>query len=58
MSPIAWAVRPLKRYADFEGRSPRAEYWWFVLAVLIGEIVAMIFDALIGTARWPARTGL
>jgi uncharacterized membrane protein YhaH (DUF805 family) len=31
MSPIAWAVRPLKRYADFSGRSPRAEYWWFVL---------------------------
>lgn len=31
MSPIDWALQPLKRYADFEGRSPRAEYWWFVL---------------------------
>src|SRR5689334_2708354 len=33
MSPIAWAVQPLKRYADFSGRSSRAEYWWFVLLV-------------------------
>lgn len=57
MSPIAWAVRPLKRYADFEGRSPRAEYWWFVLAVLIGEIVAMIFDALIGTGEMAGPYG-
>jgi len=30
MSPLAWAIRPLRRYADFTGRSSRAEYWWFV----------------------------
>lgn len=33
MTPIDWVVRPLKRYADFSGRAPRAEYWWYVLAV-------------------------
>jgi transcriptional regulator with XRE-family HTH domain len=25
----------LKGYADFESRSPRAEFWWFTLAVVI-----------------------
>ena len=32
MSPMDWAMRPLKRYAQFSGRAPRAEYWWFYLA--------------------------
>jgi uncharacterized membrane protein YhaH (DUF805 family) len=49
MSPIDWATRPLKKYADFSGRAPRAEYWWFVLAVIVFEIIAMIIDSLIGT---------
>lgn len=35
MSPLDWAMRPLKRYADFSGRSPRAEYWWFYLGYMI-----------------------
>jgi len=35
MSPADWALRPLKRYADFRGRAPRAEYWWYVLATAI-----------------------
>ncbi|MEO5773234.1 MAG: DUF805 domain-containing protein [Sphingomicrobium sp.] len=34
-SPIEWALLPLKRYAQFSGRSPRAEYWWFYLGYLI-----------------------
>ncbi|GAA4720073.1 DUF805 domain-containing protein [Sphingomonas lutea] len=28
-SPVEWALLPLKRYAQFSGRAPRAEYWWF-----------------------------
>jgi uncharacterized membrane protein YhaH (DUF805 family) len=42
LSPIAWALRPLKRYAEFSGRSSRAEFWWFFLFVLI-LYVAMWF---------------
>jgi uncharacterized membrane protein YhaH (DUF805 family) len=34
-SPIAWAITPLKRYAEFSGRSSRAEFWWFMLAMLV-----------------------
>ena len=59
MSPLAWAIRPLKRYAEFSGRSPRAEFWWFFLFtmviyllvwfVLIGSIGASMSSATSGT---------
>ena len=26
-----WMTLPLRRYADFDGRSQRAEYWWYTL---------------------------
>jgi uncharacterized membrane protein YhaH (DUF805 family) len=48
MTPIDWALRPLPKYADFSGRAPRAEYWWFYLLVIIGDIVATILDSLLG----------
>lgn len=32
---MEWMVMPLKRYADFSGRSRRKEYWMFVLLQLI-----------------------
>lgn len=43
MSPINWALRPLKRYADFSGCSPRAEYWWFFLLqiLLVGALLTL-----------------
>jgi len=49
MSPIDWAMRPLQKYADFAGRAPRAEYWWFYLLYLVALIVAMIVDSIIGS---------
>lgn len=49
MSPIDWATRPLKKYADFSGRAPRAEYWWFYLLIIVGYLVAMILDSIVGT---------
>ena len=49
MSPIDWAMRPLQKYADFSGRAPRAEYWWFYLMVIIGYFVASILDSIVGT---------
>ena len=38
-SPIGWALLPLKRYADFSGRATRAEFWWFMLFVVILYVV-------------------
>jgi uncharacterized membrane protein YhaH (DUF805 family) len=29
-------------YANFDGRATRAEYWWFLLAVLIGSVAASV----------------
>ena len=59
MTPIDWAKRPLQKYADFSGRAPRAEYWWFYLFVVLGCIAASIIDSILGlrersvtTASW------
>src|SRR4051794_12279523 len=48
MSPIDWAKRPLQKYADFTGRAPRAEYWWFTLAVVIMFVVLSIIESIAG----------
>lgn len=44
-----WMLLPLRRYAEFSGRSPRAEYWWFFLFSILASIPAGIIDAIIGT---------
>ena len=45
MSPIDWAKLPLQRYADFEGRSPRSEYWWFCLFQMLAwtALIILVF---------------
>ena len=55
--------RALKKYARFDGRASRSEYWWWVLAVAIVEavltVLAVIFavvgasDNGIGAGAWP-----
>jgi len=35
----------LRKYCDFKGRAPRAEYWWFFLLAAILMIVAQGLDA-------------
>lgn len=47
LSPIGWALRPLKRYAEFSGRSSRAEFWWFFLFMMI--IYMVVWGVLFGT---------
>jgi len=42
LTPVDWFMRPLKRYADFSGRAPRAEYWWFWLGYVLLSIVINI----------------
>jgi uncharacterized membrane protein YhaH (DUF805 family) len=39
---------PLKRYFDFSGRSRRKEYWMFFIFVVVGEIITMILDSMLG----------
>ena len=37
------------RAFDFKGRSTRAEYWWWVLFLLLAYLVLFGIDAMIGT---------
>ena len=37
-----------QRYFDFEGRSFRSEYWWWVLFVIGVNVVLSLFDGSIG----------
>lgn len=47
LNPIEWAVLPLKKYARFRGRAPRAEYWWFYLATVIANFLLSRVDKLL-----------
>jgi uncharacterized membrane protein YhaH (DUF805 family) len=39
----------LSKYADFNGRARRSEFWYWVLAVVIADIVVSIIGKAIGT---------
>ena len=58
MSPIDWATRPLKKYADFSGRAPRAEYWWFYLLIIVGYVIATIIDSMLGLGQTIGPYGI
>ena len=42
----AWKLVVLERYAKFDGRAGRAEYWWFFLATFIIGIVINVLTAI------------
>ena len=48
MTPIDWAKRPIQKYADLNGRAARAEFWWWVLAIIVATIVTQIIDSILG----------
>jgi uncharacterized membrane protein YhaH (DUF805 family) len=43
---MQWMFMPLKRYADFQGRSTRMEFWMFFLFVMIVMIVLQILAGI------------
>jgi len=45
---MEWMILPLKRYAQFSGRSPRREYWMFVLFTFLVSIALSIVDSVLG----------
>ncbi|WP_234035238.1 DUF805 domain-containing protein [Aurantiacibacter sediminis] len=48
-SPVDYMVMPLKRYAEFHGRSSRSEYWWFQLAVIVAMFgLVVVAGGIIG----------
>jgi uncharacterized membrane protein YhaH (DUF805 family) len=55
LSPIGWALRPLKNYAKFSGRASRAEFWWFFLFMMI--IYMVVWFILIGSIGLSVASG-
>jgi uncharacterized membrane protein YhaH (DUF805 family) len=45
---MEWMLLPLKRYAEFSGRSRRKEYWMFVLFQVLINVVFYTLLALLG----------
>jgi uncharacterized membrane protein YhaH (DUF805 family) len=45
---MEWMILPLKRYADFRGRSRRKEYWMFYLFTILIGIAFAILSAVVG----------
>lgn len=48
-----WVMTPLRRYAEFEGRSSRAEFWKWML-VFYGVILVLVALMLAGRYLFPA----
>lgn len=45
---MEWMLMPLKRYAEFSGRSRRMEYWMYTLLLVIIWVVAFIAIMALG----------
>ena len=46
-----WMLMPLRRYADFSGRSRRMEYWmWQVFKFIVGIVFLILFAVIFGAA--------
>jgi uncharacterized membrane protein YhaH (DUF805 family) len=55
---VNWYLEVLKKYAVFDGRARRQEYWMFILFNIIITAVLALIDSLIGTVIRQAGFGL
>lgn len=54
---MQWFLEALtKKYATFEGRARRKEYWYFVLFYCLAIVAFAIVDVIVGT--YDAETGI
>lgn len=53
-----WYLGVLKKYAVFNGRARRKEYWYFVLFNFIACIILTAIDVLTGTYSAQTHMGL
>ena len=54
---MEWMLMPLKRYAQFSGRSRRKEYWMFMLFVIIVSVLIGIVEGILGLNTLVAGNG-
>jgi uncharacterized membrane protein YhaH (DUF805 family) len=52
-----WMLMPLRRYAQFDGRSCRTEYWMFVLFTTLVVLALLALGVLIGVMVGPGENG-
>lgn len=48
---MEWMTMPLKRYAEFSGRSRRKEYWMYVLFIILVSVVLSVVENVVGLAQ-------
>ena len=53
-----WVLEPLKKYAVFEGRARRKEYWYFALFYLLAMIATTIVDMMTGMYSQTLEIGV
>jgi len=53
-----WYLEVLKKYAVFNGRARRKEYWYFLLFSILISIVLAIVDKMLGSFSTAAGMGL
>jgi uncharacterized membrane protein YhaH (DUF805 family) len=53
-----WYLEVLKKYAVFNGRARRKEYWYFTLLNIIISIALAVIDGITGSFSAAAGTGL
>lgn len=53
-----WYLEAMKKYAVFNGRSRRKEYWYFFLFNIIISIILRFIDVVIGSFSVEAGMGL
>lgn len=54
---MEWMILPLKRYADFQGRSRRMEYWMFTLGLTVMAILLVVLFLVFGSASGGFEPG-
>jgi uncharacterized membrane protein YhaH (DUF805 family) len=52
MKAMEWMLMPLRRYADFQGRSRRKEYWFFYLFTILVWLPIYLLYRIIGAIAW------
>ncbi len=57
-SVIDWMLQPLRKYATFGGRAPRAEFWWYILFCIgLGTLFGGVDIGIYGL-RWLSSGGM
>jgi uncharacterized membrane protein YhaH (DUF805 family) len=55
---VNWYLQALKKYAEFDGRARRAEYWWFTIPTVLIDLALTSIDRLIASLQEAYIIGL